>query len=79
MADVCAATCAGWRSAICSWAALLHYVTGRSEQQLFLPKTACILISLLLTLLLFLLVGGGLMRNVLNYMVQLLSNVGALL
>ena len=59
--------------------ALLHYVTGRSEQQLFLPKTACILISLLLTLLLFLLVGGGLMRNVLNYMVQLLSNVGALL
>ena len=28
---------------------------------------------------LFLLVGGGLMRNVLNYMVQLLSNVGALL
>ena len=35
--------------------------------------------SLLLTLLLFLLVGGGLMRNVLNYMVQLLSNVGALL
>ena len=36
-------------------------------------------ISLLLTLLLFLLVGGGLMRNVLNYMVQLLSNVGALL
>ena len=59
--------------------ALLQYVTGRSEQQLFLPKTACILLSLLLTLLLHLLIGGGLMGNVLNYMIQLLSNVGSLL
>ena len=59
--------------------ALLQYVTGRSEQQLFLPKTACILLSLLLTLLLHLLIGGGLMGNVMNYMIQLLSNVGSLL
>ena len=33
----------------------------------------------LLTLLLHLLIGGGLMGNVLNYMIQLLSNVGSLL
>ena len=35
--------------------------------------------ALLLTLLLHLLIGGGLMGNVMNYMIQLLSNVGSLL
>ena len=49
---------------------------GALNSSSILPKTACILLSLLLTLLLHLLIGGGLMGNVMNYMIQLLSNVG---
>lgn len=59
--------------------ALLSYVTGRTDAQLFRPKLVCFAISLGVTLLALMAVGGSLMSAVLNRMLALLTNVGSLI
>ncbi|NLV57815.1 MAG: hypothetical protein GXY67_03510 [Clostridiales bacterium] len=58
---------------------LLGRVTGKPEQALVLPKIVCICVSLLLTLLFLVLVGGTLMNGVVQSTMTLLGNLTSLL
>lgn len=59
--------------------AMLGFLTGRGEDRAFQPKAICLCLSAAVTLLAILLAGGSLMGLVLNNVLNLLSNVGALL
>ena len=61
------------------WSALLSFLTGRSDAQLFSSKAVLFCVSLLLTLLSVVLVGGSLTNVIFQNILGLLSNVEALL
>ena len=69
----------GWAVSYAQMGALMEFVTGRTQAQLFPAKIACYSIGILLTSVLVALVGGALMSGVLNRMVTLLANVGSLI
>ncbi|MDD3334624.1 MAG: hypothetical protein PHI98_03800 [Eubacteriales bacterium] len=59
--------------------ALLSYLTGRDDAQLFHAKAVCFVISIAASLLIMGLAGGSLMNVVLDQMLRLLTNVGSLI
>lgn len=89
LVSMLASLLAPWLSIICilcgivvsyvQLGALISFATGRTEQQLFVPKAVCLGVSLAVTLGIIALVGGVLMSGVLNRMLQLLTNVGSLI
>ena len=52
---------------------MLNYITGLSEEQMFVSKSVCLLVSLLLSLVAVLLVGGGLMGGIFNHVLRMFS------
>lgn len=58
---------------------LMGRVTGKPEQALVLPKIICISVSILLTLVFFLLVGGTLLGGVMTTTAGMLLNLGSLM
>lgn len=53
---------------------MLDYITGLGEDKMFVPKAACLCISLLVTLLVAVLIGGNLLGNVFTSVLRMLSN-----
>jgi len=52
---------------------MLSYITGFSEEQMFVPKSVCILVALLLSLIVVFAVGGGLLGGVINHVLRMFS------